>query len=39
MLGVEAPLIERQMTAIDTELNKAIADINWTTEGLGQIVM
>ena len=34
ILDVEEPLIEQQMKAIDTELEKAITVLNWTSEGV-----
>lgn len=34
VLEVEAPLIEGQMNEIDKQLQKAVTEINWTTEGV-----
>ena len=33
ILDVEYPLIEHQLRDIDQELEKAIAQLNWTSEG------
>ena len=33
VLEVEAPLIEGQMNAIDQQLQKAVTEVNWTTDG------
>ncbi len=34
VLEVEAPLIEEQMDTIDKQLQKAVSEVNWTTNGL-----
>ena len=33
ILDVEYPLIETQLVDIDTQLEKAISQLNWTSEG------
>ena len=39
ILDVEYPLIEHQLRDIDQELEKAIARLNWTSEGTRILVM
>ena len=34
ILDVEYPLIETQLAEIDTQLEKAISQLNWTSEGI-----
>ena len=34
VLDVETPLIEKQMDSIDKQLQKAVTEVNWTTNGL-----
>lgn len=34
VLEVEYPLIESQLATIDQQLERAIAELNWTSEGL-----
>jgi len=36
ILDVEQPLIEGQLRAIDEQLERAISELNWTSEGWGQ---
>ena len=39
ILDVEYPLIEHQLRDIDQELEKAIAQLNWTSEGKENVEM
>ena len=34
VLEVEAPLIEKRMNAIEEQLERAVTEVNWTTDGL-----
>ena len=34
ILEVEAPLIEQQMNATNDQLQRAVTQINWTTDGM-----
>ena len=33
VLEVEVPLIEEEMNIVNTKLNQAVTEVNWTTEG------
>lgn len=35
VLEVEAPLIEKQMSTVNSELERAITEMNWTSESKG----
>ena len=39
ILDVEYPLIETQLADIDTQLEKAISQLNWTSEGTHVIML
>ena len=38
ILDVEYPLIEQELRGIDDKLNKAINDINWTSDGIWEYI-
>ena len=35
ILDVEYPLVQNQLAEIDTQLERAISQLNWTNEGMG----
>ena len=37
ILDVEEPLIEGQLQIIDTQLERAISELNWTSEGTAEL--
>ena len=39
VIEVEYPLIEAQLGAIDDQLERAIGELNWTTEGGNVLLM